>query len=238
MHRLNNYAMREILLVLSILFGIEMVCAQNVSDLPANSFPFNLSGNTIQTFDNRYEGIQGHHTFFEDFSPGLVELKNKEIYQNVLINYDAILDNLIAKSERTSSNMVVRKGLVQRFVLYKGNEEFRFIKHSINGLPVFLLELVDGEIAFYCKVTKSIKRAELGGAYNTSQNRYDEFKSSYVYYVKDLKGLREIPQTKKGVIRSFPNLETKLNTFFKQNRIDFNDYSQGRFLFKYISENL
>src|SRR5690606_22444006 len=157
MHRLNNYAMREILLVISILFGIEMVCAQNVSDLPANSFPFNLSGNTIQTFDNRYEGIQGHHTFFEDFSPGLVELKNKEIYQNVLINYDAILDNLIAKSERTSSNMVVRKDLVQRFVLYKGNEEFRFIKHSINGLPVFLLELVDGEIAFYCKVTKLIK---------------------------------------------------------------------------------
>jgi hypothetical protein len=230
--------MKKNLLAISIVFGIEMVCAQNVSDLPANSFPFNLSGNTIQTFDNRYEGIQGHHTFFQDFSPGLVELKNKEIYQNVLINYDAVLDNLIAKSEKISSNMVVRKDLVQRFVLYEGSQEFRFIKYSINGLPVFLLELVEGEVAFYCKVTKSIKRAELGGAYNTSQNRYDEFKSSYVYYVKDLKGLREIPQTKKGVIRSFPNLETKLSTFFKNNKIDFNDYSEVRSLFKYISENL
>ncbi|MBX2968874.1 MAG: hypothetical protein KF803_05860 [Cyclobacteriaceae bacterium] len=230
--------MKSILILTFSVLSATVACSQQVSDLPANSFPFNLSGNTIQTFDNRYEGVRGHYTFFEDFSPGVVELKNKEVYQNVLINYDAVSDNLIAKSERTSSNMVVRKDLVQKFVLRDGSREFRFVKQSVNGLATFLLELVEGETAFYCKVSKSIRRAELGGAYNTSESRYDEFKSSLIYYIKDLKGFREIPQTKKGIIRSFPSLENKLSTFFKKNKVDFNDYYEVQFLFEYIAENL
>lgn len=122
--------------------------------------------------------------------------------------------------------------------LHDNYREFRFVKHSVNGIPTFLLELIEGDIAFYCKFSKSIKRAEIGGAYNISESRYDEFKSSLTLYMRDSKGLREIPQNKKGVIRSFPNLENKLNTYFRRNRIDFNDYSEVQLLFEYISENL
>ncbi|MBX2964978.1 MAG: hypothetical protein KF845_02445 [Cyclobacteriaceae bacterium] len=229
--------MKKILILISATFLSGIAICQQVADLPANSFPFNLTGTTIQTFDDRHEGVVGYYTFFEDFSAGIVELKNKGVYKNVLINYDAVSDNLIAKSERISSAMVVRKDLVQQFVLSDGVREFKFIKLSVNGLPTYLLVLVEGDLTFYCKTTKSIKRADLGGAYNTSESRNDEFRSVNTYYIADRVGLRELPQTKKGIIRSFPHMEDKLNVFFKKNKINFSDHAEAQFLFEFIQEN-
>lgn len=230
--------MKEILLVISILFGIERVWAQNVSDLPANSFPFNLSGNTIQTFDNRYEGVKGFPTFLEDHCPGTVELKKDEHYKNVLINYDAVSDNLIARSDRTKANMIVRKDLVASFILHDGLVEYEFVKLPVDGVPTFLLTLSEGTISFFCKVSKEIKRAELGGAYNVSGNPYDEFRTIYTFYMTEGAVLKTIPQTKRGIIKFFPTIEKELNAFFKANKADLTDLHYAKSLFAFINTNL
>jgi hypothetical protein len=215
-----------------------MVCAQNVSDLPANSFPFNLSGNTIQTFDNRYEGVKGFATFLEDHSPGTVELKKHEVYKGVLINYDATTDNLIARSERTKASMIVRKDLVESFVLHDGLVEYEFVKLSVDETPTFLLALSRGVTSFFCKISKEIKRAELGGAYNVSGNPYDEFRTVYTFYMTEGNSLKVIPQTKRGIIKLFPTIEKEMNAFFKENKIDLTDLQYARFLFTFINLKL
>lgn len=219
-------------------FCIEIACAQNVSDLPANSFPFNLSGNIIQTFDNRYEGVKGFPTFLEDHCAGAVELKKDEVYSNVLINYDAVTDNLIAKSERTKANMIVRKDLVESFTLRDGLLEYEFIKLPVNGAPTFLLTLSRGNTSFFCKVSKEIKRAELGGAYNVSRDPYDEFRTVYTFYMTEGTSFKIIPQTKRGITKLFPTIEKELSVFFKENGLDLADLQYARSLFAFINTNL
>jgi len=78
----------KICFLLWCLIGAEKIVGQNISDLPANSAPFNFTGYTAKVFDNRYEGVKGTYTFFENFRPGTVDLKKGEL-TGVLINYDA-----------------------------------------------------------------------------------------------------------------------------------------------------
>lgn len=211
--------------------------AQNVSDLPANSFPFNLSGQTVKTFDNRYEGLNGSETFLEDFQPGTVELKNT-FYKNVLINYDAFTDNLLAKHEKLEGAMQLRKDLVSSFTLKNssGNEYF-FIKRTIKGTPAFLLVIHQDSLSLYCRVSKIIRKANIGGAYSTQQINYDELITVNTYYFQHWKGeLVEIQNSKRGILKAVPNYEAQLSYYLKGRKIDFNDYGQMKLLATCINE--
>ncbi len=213
--------------------------AQLPSDLPPNSAPFNLSGMQVATFDYRYDGVKGYYTFFEDFVSGVVDMKKDQRYENVLINYDAVTDNLIAKSNKMEGAVLVRKDLVLRFVLRTDEEEYVFEKTEVKEIPVFLLRLTEENEIFYCKVSKSIKNIDLGGPYNTAQGYSDEFKLILTYYhTLDDGSLKEIPASKKGVIRTFPQLEKELTQYFKNNKVDFNNRQQTQLLFTFISERL
>lgn len=213
--------------------------AQLPSDLPPNSAPFNFSGMQVATFDHRYDGVKGYHTFVKDFVRGVIEMKKDQRYENVLINYDAVADNLIAKSDKIDGAVLVRKDLVLAFVLKTGEEEYVFEKKVIKGMPTFLLKLSGEKEIFYCRITKSIKEINLGGPYNTSQGFSDEFKEVLTYYYELEDGsLQEIPANKRGIIRTFPQLEKELTQYFKSNKIDFNSIQQAQLLFIFISERL
>src|SRR5689334_15850600 len=93
--------------VLTMLFATPRLVAQNVSDLPANSSPFNFAGPSVMAYDNRYEGVKGTNTFFEEFKPGTIELR-KGKFSDVLINYDAYSDNLLAKNEKMKDIVQMR----------------------------------------------------------------------------------------------------------------------------------
>jgi len=222
---------------LFLFFVNAIAFAQQPSDLPPNSAPFNLSGAQVVTFDHRYEGVKGFHTFLENFVPGKVELKKDQVYDNVLINYDAVSDNLIAKSEKIGGLVSVRKDLVLRFILKADDAEYTFEKKTVKGTHGFLLKLTEGSTQFYCKLSKSIKQVDLSGAYNTSNTNYDEFKQVVTYYFVGMNGsLSELPSNKKSIIKTFPQLEKDLTQFFKENKIDFNDYQQAQLLFSFIAQ--
>ena len=238
MHRLNNSVMKKFSVgYLFLFFASATAFAQQPSDLPPNSAPFNLSGAQVATFDHRYEGVKGFYTFLEDFVPGKVELKKDQVYDNVLINYDAVSDNLIAKSEKIGGLVTVRKDLIQRFVLKAEDVEYTFEKKTVKGIHVFLLKLTEGNTQFYCKLSKSIKQTDLGGPYNTSGANYDEFKQVVTYYFVGMEGsLSELPSNKKGILKAFPQLEIELTQFFKETKIDFNDFRQAQLLFFFIAQ--
>lgn len=189
------------------------------------------------TFDNRFEGIKGSYTFFEDFRPGSVETK-KGTFNNVLLNYDGYSDNLMAKSEKIKDPVQMRKDLVTSFILRNPlGEEFLFVKKNVGGNPTFLWELVRDTISFYCRAGKTIKKAEIGGAYNTSEARYDEFVAMNKYFVSAGSGeLIEIQNNKKAILKTFPEIENELSAYLKEKKLDFNDHEQMKALALYINE--
>ena len=222
-----------VFLTLSFSIGLQ---AQNVSDLPSNSFPINLSGGTIMRYDNRYEGIKGTYTLFEQFSLGTIELM-KGKFSDVLLNYDAYTDNLLARNEKLKDTVQMRKDMVKNFALKDASgEEFAFTKQSVNGTPTFLLSLVRDTVSLFCRITKTIKKAEIGGAYNTSEKRYDEFITSNTYYiVKETGGLQEIQKSKKGILQAFPEFEDQLSAYLKKSKIDFNNRTQVKLMIMYVN---
>jgi hypothetical protein len=90
-------------LAMLLLMSTGRMMGQSVSDSPANSYPFNLSGQTIMTFDERYKDVNGYPTYFEKFVSGTVRLRTGQVYQKVLVNYDCVTDNLISRSAASSA---------------------------------------------------------------------------------------------------------------------------------------
>ena len=209
--------------------------AQNVSDLPSNSFPFNLGGQTVMKYDKRYVGVKGFHTFFENFQPGAVELRKGEV-ANGWISYDAYTDNLLATIEKTKDTVQLRKDLVKGFVIKRPSaSEVVFVKKEVNGIPTFLYELSRDSISMYCKVSKRIIKAEIGGAYNVTEKNYNEFVTENTYFVTKSGALTELPKSKKGVIKTFPEFKDQISDFFKVNKIDFNNYNHMKSLVVFIN---
>lgn len=226
----------NLLVFVCCLISLKNLMAQNVSDLPVNSFPFNVTGQTFKAYDNRYEGVKGTRTFFEEFRPGSVELKRGK-FDNVQLNYDAYSDNLLALNDRIKDTVQLRKDMVVSFVLSGvSGEEFPFKKLLIKGSPTFLMSLVLDTISLYCRISKSIKKAEFGGAYRISDSRSDEFVTVNTFYVsKESVELQEIQNGKKGILKMFPEFEDQLSVYMKKNKIDFKDHNQMKELILYIN---
>ena len=131
----------------------------------------------------------------------------------------------------------MRKDMVLNFTLKNDlGEEFTFTRHALSGVPTFLLNLVRDSISLYCRVGKDIKKADIGGAYNASEKRYDEFVTVNRYYVDKGNGLLlEIQKSKKGILQSFPEYEEQLSTYLKKNKIDFNNQTQVKALVMYLN---
>jgi hypothetical protein len=187
--------------------------------------------------DNRYEGIEGSYMLFDDFVPGKMILKRDKVYTNVMLNYDAYSDELIAKDLRLNETVIIRKDMVESFTLESPDGVIEFTKMSINGVPTYLLGLINDSLTLYVKAGKKIKKANLGGAYNTSEIRSDQFVADYVYYVvrKAEASLLKIENTKRGIVKAFPEYESQLSDYLKRKRIDFNDFNQVRLLVMHLN---
>jgi hypothetical protein len=225
------------LVFIFIILGFTIkVRAQGISDTPTGSFPYNLGGQTVMAYDNRYEGVKGTYTFSEEFMRGSVELK-KGKFKDVLINYDAFTDNLLAVNDKLKDTVQMRKDMVTNFVMSNAEgETFAFSKQTVQGVPTFLLDIVRDTISMFCRVGKTIKKAEIGGAYNVSEKRYDEFITVNTYYVlKEKDGLQEIQKSKKGILQAFPEFNEQLSAYLKKNKADFNNYAQMKLLMLYVN---
>jgi len=212
------------------------VMSQSMADVPANSPPFNLFGQSVMAYDHRYEGVKGTPNFLEDFRPGTIELK-KGKFTDVLINYDAYTDNLLAINDKIKEVVQMRKDMVVNFTLKSATGQvFSFSKQSLNGTPTFMLDLVRDTISLFCRVIKTIKKADFGGAYRIQDSKHDEFVTSDVYYVAiGTKDLQELERNRKSFLRMFPEFEDQLSAYLKQNKIDFKDPWHLKLLIQYVN---
>jgi len=227
--------MKKTQITLFLFFCGLTLSAQNVSDMPANSFPFNMTGNTVKAFDDRYEGVKGTYTFLEQFEQGKILLKKNQ-YGGVLLNYDAINDNVLVKKDTGTEPFVMRKDMIENFTLQKNDQAYHFVRLPWNGTQAYFLQLVTGKVTLYCKVSKLLQRADYQGGYNTSNKRSDEFVTINTYYLqKDGGELKEIQKSKKNILKALPEKEKEISALLKGNKLDFDDYTQMTLLFNDIN---
>ncbi len=226
----------QVFFLFMCLLPAENIFAQNLLDAPSNSSKFIPTPQTVMTFDNRYEGVKGFHTFFEEFNAGTIVM-TKSTFDNALLNFDAYTGNLLAKIDRINEVVQLKKEMVKNFTMRNtAGEVFFFDKKNLVGTPAFLLELVQDSVALYCKIKKVIKKADFGGAYKAAGTRYDEFMEANIYYtIKDDGELIEIKNTKKGLLKMFPQFANQLESYLKKGKINFNDYRQMKLIFLYIN---
>ncbi|MCW5909430.1 MAG: hypothetical protein KIT62_00060 [Cyclobacteriaceae bacterium] len=204
------------------LFNTAGLLAQNVSDLPANSFPFNMSGNTVKAFDNRYEGVKGTYTFMDKFGRGNILLRTT-LYNGVILNYDAVNDIALVKKDTVSEAFSLRKDMVENFTLINNGESFHFVKAHLNGTPTYMIQLTNQKLKVYCKTTKVLKRSELGGAYSSNDKNFDEFVTDNKFYLLNDSGFSEIQKTKNGIAKAFGEHKDEVSRLLKSKRVDFNN---------------
>jgi hypothetical protein len=101
--RVNDTSMRLIFTVTtSILLSQTSYLSAQTPELTAPDKLQNLLltgdndiGNTVRTYDGRYEGVKGHPDLYDDWVEGHVLLENEREYQNMMLKLNVTKDELI-----------------------------------------------------------------------------------------------------------------------------------------------
>ncbi|HMJ70542.1 MAG TPA: hypothetical protein VK508_16670 [Cyclobacteriaceae bacterium] len=185
----------------------------------ANANLANSTNSMFRSFDNRYTGVKGYATVFEDFVYGNVNMKSGERAEGQELNYDAMTNELIVRSRIYKRVLAVRSDLVGSFELININgDTLTFKKVTEKG---FCQVLHEGKMKGYLKYGKQVARANHGGAYNSNARTYDEFMDvNAILISKDGGPLEEIKGSKKAFEAKFPEKKDAIRQYIKEKKPD------------------
>ncbi|HZY80742.1 MAG TPA: hypothetical protein VFE50_14565 [Cyclobacteriaceae bacterium] len=190
------------------------------SGFDANANLANASNSMFRSFDNRYTGVKGTSTVFDDFVYGNVNMKSGERAEGQELNYDVMTRELIVRSRIYKKILAVRYDLVNSFELIDANGDTLFFE-KIADNKGFVQRVHSGKAKVYMKYQKQIARANHGGAYNSNARTYDEFEDVSVYLVsKNDEPLSEMKGSRKAVEAKFPEKKDFIKKYFKENKPD------------------
>lgn len=185
----------------------------------ANANLANANSSMFRSFDNRYSGVKGQPTVFEDFVYGNVNMKNGERAEGQELNYDAMSNELIVRSRLYKRVLAVRSDLVESFELINADGDTLFFKKVTE--KGFCRVIHEGSINVYLKYGKEIAPANHGGAYNANARTYDEFVDANVFLISKNGGpLEEIKGTRKAFEAKFPEKSEAIRKYIKENKPD------------------
>lgn len=224
--------------LLSLSFcGIVVAQSQTLSGFDANANLANADQSMFRSFDNRYEGVRGQSTVFEDFVEGNVNMKSGERVEGQALNYDVMTGQLIVRSRVYKKILSVRYDLVESFELFDEEGEMFFYKKATErGFCQVIHE--GNRIKMYLKPVKTVQKANFGGAYNANARNYDEFIDENVYLISTNGGaLEEIKPQRKAFEKKFPEKKELIQRYFKDNKPDLKKWKElGQFI-AYLDTN-
>lgn len=196
----------------------------------ANANLANSNNSMFRTFDNRYSGVKGQATIFEDFVYGNVNMKSGERAEGQELNYDAMANELIVRSRLYKRVLAVRNDQLESFELINADGDTLFFKRVTE--KGFCQVVHEGNVRVYLKYGKQIARANHGGAYNSNARTYDEFVDANVYMIsKNGEPLEEMKASRKALESKFPEKKDFIKKYFKDNKPDAkNARDMSRFL--------
>lgn len=196
-----------------------------------------MSSNTsmFRSFDNRYEGVTGQPTLFENYVTGRVITKNGVKYNNVQINFDAYQNELVVLN-RQKKPVIVNSAEIDSFMMVNPLDKspLHFKKISVEGKIVYAQLLTNGKAKLFKQPGKKLERATYTGAYNQNGKRFDEFVETTEYYFQvEGNDLSKLGRTKKFLSRIIPGKEKEIDKWLSKNKTK-SDEDLKR-LFEYIN---
>lgn len=191
----------------------------------------------FRSFDNRYEGVRGSPTVFEDFVLGNVTMKKGERVIGEQLNYDAVAHELIARSKAYNKVLAVRRDLVESFELITPEgDTLLFTKPTDRG---FCQRIYEGKsLRLYLKHIKQLSKANYGGGYNGNARNYDEFVDASEYIVSiDGSELEAIKPTRKAFEKKLPHKKDLISSYFRDHKPDLKDNRELAAFLAYLDQN-
>lgn len=195
-----------------------------------------VSGNVVQTFDNRYQGIKGSPFWDDSWNPGSVKLESGDWVINIPLKYNSYEGQLVAWID--GQKKTVAPTFIPEFEIKYGKRIYKFqvrklvppkslVPHS------YYQVLYEGETSLYFQPRKKLIEADYEGAYKVG-NPYDEFKDApYFFISKNGLTLEEIKMSKRSVLKVFQDKKDKLKPFIKKNKLKFNEPEDLRAVVEY-----
>lgn len=191
----------------------------------------NSVGNTVRTYDGRYEGVKGHPYFSDEWLVGNVLLENEKEYQNVKLKYNAYQDQLVGLQQEKYP-ILLEKDKVRAFTMMDEDStgvlkfvKAKYLDHSLKRVDgdQYVQVLHQGSVALYAVNRKLLNKANYRGAYNYG-NKYDEFVNlEPTYYLAESDVASKLKLNKKTVVKSFDAHAQELRKFIEQEQIELKD---------------
>ena len=178
---------------------------------------------TVQTFDDRYEGVKGTPYVFEQFRQGEVFLKSKKKVVVKELNYNCMENEIVYLDPATKVTRLMNRFKVDLFMLHDGTEMITFVpvKLEEDAETIFAHVLYNKGSMVYKVYEKDWVKANYEGGYSADR-KYDEFVDKYnLYFMKEGdKVLYKAKKSKKQMLAAFPEQEKEISSFIKSNKLD------------------
>jgi hypothetical protein len=177
----------------------------------------NLDINKGRILLNYDKSIEGNNRFyFDKYYSGTVKFDN-QIYNNILLNYDAYKDELIINpnNESGSDFIILTKEKIDYFSL--NDKKYVNINYDDFKTPDYIKgfyeeKLIGANFILYIKNIKNRKDLIVG------DKLFDDFNSSTIYYLKYNEQFYEI-NSKKSIVAILPEYKKMINEFYSNNQL-------------------
>ena len=190
----------------------------------------NFNSGSVQTFDERYEGVKGSPLLSDEWADGEVHMKNGKVFDDLRIKYDLHRDEIVVKRQ-DGAEVIPDKNTVQSFHLDSTRTEpaRHFIR--IEYLPNyrkfpynrFAEVLYEGKSTLLLVRHRKFIKANYRGGYHANRP-YDSFGEVMLqYYWIDSQGrTRELKPNHKSVLRLFSDKRKLMRALIEDNTINLN----------------
>jgi hypothetical protein len=228
--------------VLIIIFGFSFYNLYSQQPLTAVEAQTNLNSvalgnNVYRAIDNRYKGVHGTMTIFENYLPGKIVMSKGQIVVHDKVNYDAYNDELIVIKK--DQEVALATLMVNNFSLYSPScDTLDFVRLiDSKGKIGFFEMLFHGEqMSLVKKHKKILLEPSYKGAYSAGRE-YAEFINENKKFVLLSDNQPKEFKNRKTLIEILPDKKDQIEKYCKQNKVDFKKEDDLLYLFVNLNKS-
>lgn len=164
---------------------------------------------------------EGSPYIVKSFTPATVS----NVTNTALMRYDAYQDEFEFINPSKDTLALNKSELYNTITFTITNTKYNYVNYTKNGKPVtgYLIWLHDKNgLSFYKKQNVSFTKERIAKSGFDKDIPANFSRGEDTFFIKDNdKGIREFPTTKKGLLKLYTERKDALETFIKQNNIDF-----------------
>ncbi len=215
------YILPIIVLLLSVKTGAGQSSYDSWTSLSteSNSLKSKIEGNRFY----HTPMFRGSYFYHSDWLKGTVTLENEEVFENLDVKLNSLLDELVYYNPRIAATIIIDKEKIKKFKVTGKNgvvEEYDKIQvGSLSDESRYYRKIYDGNKSLYVWYrTFEIKTSHFMDAKNVMRNT--EFilsKEYYVYFPE--KGFHRLQANRKSLFDLFPDSKKEIKKALRRNKI-------------------